>query len=108
MPSRKETRVVLKKPDGGTVEISDPDLVKYPDASQPFWSVVKGKDEIRTTGLVWVEKTLQGDEVICEESVVCTGTRCFHRLPHTRTDDCGKFCEGEKNTHNCSPYRISH
>ena len=107
MANEKETRVLLKKPDGGTLVISDPDFVGYPDASQPYWTIVKGKTEIRATGEVWVEKALKGNEVLCEDSVVCTGTRCFHRLPHTKTEECGKFCEGEKSVHNCTPYRIS-
>lgn len=107
MANPKETLAVLKKPDGETVVIPDPDFVRYPDASQPFWTIVKGETEIRTTGEVWVEKALKGNEVVCEDSVVCTGARCFHRLPHTKTEECGKFCEGEKSSHNCTPYRIS-
>jgi hypothetical protein len=107
MDKPKETLVVLKKPGGETVVIPDPDFVGYPDAAQPYWTVVKGTTEIRANGEVWVEKALKGDEVICEESVVCTGTRCFHRVPHTKTEECGSFCEGEKSAHNCTPYRIS-
>ncbi|MEW6587204.1 MAG: hypothetical protein AB1442_16535 [Nitrospirota bacterium] len=85
---------MLKKPDGETVVVRDPDCVSYPDPSQPYWIIVKEKDEIRTTGEVWVEKNLSGNEVVCEDSVVCTGTRCFHRIPHERTEECGKFCKG--------------
>jgi hypothetical protein len=107
MAHPKEILVAMKKPDGETVLIHEPDVVRYPESSQPFWTIVKGKTEIRTNGEVWVEKALEGDEVICEESVVCTGTRCFHRLPHTKSEDCGKFCEGEKSSHNCTTYRIS-
>lgn len=106
MADLKVTRVILKKPDGETLVIQNPDYVGYPDASQAFWSVVKEHHEIRTTGEVWVEKTLLGSEVVCEDSAVCTGTRCFHRVPHERNEECGKFCEGEK-VHNCTPYRIS-
>ncbi len=107
MTSPRETLVVLKKPDGETVVIPDPDFVGYPDVSQPYWTIVKGNKEIRATGEVWVEKALKGNEVVCEESVVCTGTRCFHRLPHTKTEECGNVCEGESRAHNCSPYRIT-
>jgi len=106
MANLKVTRVILKKPDGETLVIEDPDYVGYPDASQPYWSVVKEKNEVRTTGEVWIEKTLLGSEVVCEDSAVCTGTRCFHRVPHERAEECGKFCEGER-VHNCTPYRIS-
>jgi hypothetical protein len=106
MANPKETLVILKKPDGETVVIRDPDYVSYPDLSRPYWTIVKDKDEIHTTGEVWVEKGLSGDEVICEESVVCTGTRCFHKLPHPKSEDCGGFCEGVDRAANCRPYRI--
>lgn len=105
MKDPEETLVVLKKPDGGTMVIAEPDFVGYPDASQPYWTIVKGKTEIRANGEVWVEKTLKGDEVVCEDSVVCTGTRCFHKLPHPKAEECGKFCELDKAA-NCRPYRI--
>ncbi|HET6515324.1 MAG TPA: hypothetical protein VFG09_09220 [Thermodesulfovibrionales bacterium] len=105
MENLKEILVVLKKPDGETVVIREPDYVTYPDASQPYWTVVKDKTEIRTSGEVWVEKALVGNEVICEDSVVCTGTKCFHRLPHPRSEECGKSCEVDRAA-NCRPYRI--
>ncbi|HAM51573.1 MAG TPA: hypothetical protein DCP92_13125, partial [Nitrospiraceae bacterium] len=95
----------LKKPDGETVVIREPNYISYPDPSHPYWTVVKEKTEIRTSGEVWVEKALKGSEVVCEDSVVCTGTRCLHRFPHPRSEDCGKFCELDRST-NCSPYKI--
>ncbi len=105
MENLKEILVVLKKPDGETVVIHEPDYVSYPNPSQSYWTIVKDKTEIRTTGEVWVEKALRGNEVVCEESVVCTGTRCFHRLPHPESKDCGTFCEIDRAA-NCRPYRI--
>ncbi|HXX56516.1 MAG TPA: hypothetical protein VEI96_00780 [Thermodesulfovibrionales bacterium] len=105
MANLKETLVILKKPDGETVVIRDPDFVSYPDASQPYWSIVKENNEIRTTGEVWVEKGLKGDEVFCEDSVICTGVRCFHKLPHPQAKDCGSSCELDRAA-NCRPYRI--
>ena len=107
MPKGKGTVAMLRKPGGETVVVHDPDHVSYPDPSQPYWIVVKGRNEIRTTGEVWIEKSLTGNEVVCEDSVVCTGTRCFHRIPHERTDECGKFCAGDNRSHDCSPYRIA-
>lgn len=106
MADRKEILVIVKKPDGETIVIRDPEYLSYPDSSQPYWVIVKDKNEIRTTGQVWVESVLGGNEVICEDSVVCTGMRCFHRLPHERTEECGKFCEGANRAHDCTPYRI--
>ncbi len=106
MKNPKVTLVVIKKPDGGTMVIHDPDFVSYPDAAQPYWTIVKDKEEIRTTGEVWVEKALRGDEVFCEDSVVCTGERCFHRLPHPKSEDCDKSCERMDMPKSCRPYRI--
>jgi hypothetical protein len=105
MESLKEILVVLKKPDGETVVIREPDFVSYPNPSQPYWTIVKEKTEIRTSGEVWVEKAMRGNEVVCEDSVVCTGMRCFHKLPHPKAEDCGKFCELDRAA-NCKPYRI--
>ncbi len=105
MEKRKEIFVSLKKPDGETLVIQTPDFVGYPSPSQPYWTIVKDKLEIHTTGEVWVEKGLQGNEVVCEDSVVCTGTRCFHKLPHPKSEDCGNFCEADRAA-NCRPYRI--
>lgn len=105
MEDKKEILVSLKKPDGETLVIQEPDYVVYPSASQPFWTVVKDKLEIHTTGEVWIEKALKGNEVVCEDAVVCTGTRCFHKLPHPKSEDCGNFCEADKAA-NCRPYRI--
>ncbi len=105
MESQKEILVSLKKPDGKTLVIQSPDYVSYPNPSQPYWIIVKDKLEIRTTGEVWVERALKGDEVVCEDAVVCTGTRCFHKLPHPKAEDCGSSCELDKAA-NCRPYRI--
>jgi hypothetical protein len=105
METPKEILVMLKKPDGETVVVREPDYVDYPEPSRPYWTVVKEKTEIRTTGEVWIEKALKGNEVVCEESVVCTGTRCFHKLPHPKSEDCGEFCELDRAA-NCRPYRI--
>lgn len=106
MTKPKVKQVMLKKPGGETIEIRNPDYVGYPDPSQPFWTIVKDNDEIRTSGEVWVESTLSGNELVCEDSVVCTGTRCFHRLPHPRSKECGTFCEGADRAMSCRPYRI--
>ncbi len=105
MEDLKVTLVSLKKPDGETLVIQLPDYVGYPSESQPYWTIVKDKMEIHTTGEVWVEKSLKGNEVVCEDAVVCTGTRCFHKLPHPKAEDCGSFCEADKAA-NCRPYRI--
>ena len=48
MANPKETLVILKKPDGETVVIRDPDHVSYPEPSQPYWTIVKDKDKIHT------------------------------------------------------------
>ena len=48
MPILKETPVVLKKSNGETIMVRNPDHVSYPDPSQPYWVIVKDKDEIRT------------------------------------------------------------
>ncbi len=105
MENQKELVVILKKPNGETMVIKGPDFVSYPNPSQPYWTVVKDKEEIRTSGEVWVEKALKGNEVVCEDSVICTGTTCFHRLPHPRAEECGKSCELDRAA-NCRPYRI--
>lgn len=105
MGDRKEILVSLKKPEGETVIIREPDYVGYPNPSQPYWTIIKDTVEIHTTGEVWVEKALKGDEVVCEDSVVCTGTRCFHKLPHPRSEDCGTSCEVDRAA-SCKPYRI--
>lgn len=105
MENLTEVLVVLRKPDGETVVIREPDLVSYPEPARPYWTVVKEKTEICTSGEVWVEKALKGNEVVCEESVICTGTRCFHKLPHPKAEDCGTFCEADRAA-NCRPYRI--
>lgn len=102
-----EILVVLKKPGGETVVLHDPDYVSYPDSTQPYWVIVKDKTEYRTSGEVWVEKAQRGNEVVCEDSVVCTGVKCFHRIPHLKTGECDRFCEGADKRPNCSPYRIS-
>jgi len=106
MSSLKETVVVLKKPNGETLVVHDPDHVTYPDSSQPYWIIVKDKNEIRTTGEVWVERALAGNEVVCQDSVVCTGIRCFHKFPHPKSEECGKVCTGLDRAQSCRPYRI--
>ncbi len=105
MENPKEVLVALKKPDGETMVVREPDYVGYPNPSQPYWTIVKEKTEIHTTGEVWIEKSLKGNEVVCEDSVVCTGTRCFHKLPHPKSGDCGAFCEADRAA-NCRPYKI--
>lgn len=105
MANEKITLVVLRKPDGETVTIHEPDFVGYPSPSQPYWTIAKEKTEIHSTGEVWIEKKLSGNEVVCEDSVVCTGTRCFHKLPHPKSEECGSFCEADRAA-NCKPYRI--
>ncbi|MCL5024146.1 MAG: hypothetical protein M1497_12425 [Nitrospirae bacterium] len=105
MEKLKEILVMLRKPDGETMVVQEPDYVSYPDPSRPYWTIVKEKSEIRTSGEVWVEKALKGDEVVCEDSVSCTGEKCFHKLPHPKAGDCGEFCELDRAA-NCRPYRI--
>lgn len=106
MEDRKIRLVIVKGVEGGTRTIHNPDFVGYPDASQPFWTIIKDKEEIRTTGEVWIERELAGDEVFCEDSVVCTGQRCFHRLPHPKSEDCDKACVETESKKSCRPYRI--
>jgi hypothetical protein len=61
----KKSPAILNRSDGETVVIRDPNYVSYPELSGPYQTIVKGKDEIHTTGEVWVEKGLIGDGVVC-------------------------------------------
>jgi hypothetical protein len=106
MAKNEETAVMLKKPNGETVVIQNPDRLDYPDNAKPYWRIVKGGEEICTTGEVWVEKPFIEGKLVCEESVVCTGTECFHKNPHAAGEECGQFCETMNKVVRCKPYGI--